>query len=134
MPTILGNLRQFLNDMKRRKTEDYPGQSSEMNAIFRFRYTLFKELLTANSELLSVLSGIDEKLKGVHDEDLAKSFMETRLGNLGSLLIFARQLDMLMITEESVKWAASNFLDGNYQLATQPATEETSDTKKTDTY
>lgn len=65
MPTILGNLRQFFNDMRNRRGGDIqPGNSSEMNALFRFRYSLFKELLAANSELLTVLSDMDEKLKG----------------------------------------------------------------------
>lgn len=65
MPTILENIRQFLRDMRQSKvivTAD--GQASPLNAVFRFRYTLFKELLTANSELLSVLSDMDDKLKG----------------------------------------------------------------------
>jgi Phosphoenolpyruvate synthase/pyruvate phosphate dikinase len=66
MATILGNLKQFFNNTTRREPAASSGQSSEMNAAFRFRYTSFKELLTANSELLSVLSDIDEKLKGEH--------------------------------------------------------------------
>jgi pyruvate,water dikinase len=64
MPTILGNLRQLFNDIRQRNSMGQPGNPSEMNALFRFRYTLFKELLTANSELLTVLSDMDEKLKG----------------------------------------------------------------------
>jgi len=64
MPTILGNLRQFIKDIRNRHAPDQPGNPSEMNALFRFRYSLFKELLAANSELLTVLSDMDEKLKG----------------------------------------------------------------------
>ena len=64
MPTILGNIRQLFKDISTRKGPDPSSNPSEMNALFRFRYTLFKELLAANSELLSALSDMDEKLKG----------------------------------------------------------------------
>jgi pyruvate,water dikinase len=64
MPTILGNFQQFLRDMRQRKRAGSTGGNQSVNAAFRFRYTLFKELLTANSELLSVLSDMDEKLQG----------------------------------------------------------------------
>ncbi|WP_028318253.1 PEP/pyruvate-binding domain-containing protein [Desulfobulbus elongatus] len=64
MSTILGNLRQLFRDICGRNRADQPGNPTEMNALFRFRYTLFKELLVANSELLTVLSDMDEKLKG----------------------------------------------------------------------
>jgi len=64
MSTILGNLRQMFKDICNRQSADQPGNPSEMNALFRFRYALFKELLAANSELLTVLSDMDEKLKG----------------------------------------------------------------------
>lgn len=64
MPTILENLRQMFKDIRGHRGGDQPGNPSEMNALFRFRYTLFKELLVANSELLTALSDMDEKLKG----------------------------------------------------------------------
>ena len=64
MPTILGNLRQFLKDITNSKGSTGPGNTAEMNALFRFRYNQFKELLASNSELLSSLSDMDEKLKG----------------------------------------------------------------------
>src|SRR5512142_2837767 len=64
MPTILGNLRQFFKDVRASKSSDSPGNTNEMNALFRFKYAQFKELLVANSELLSALSDMDEKLKG----------------------------------------------------------------------
>lgn len=64
MPTILENLRQMFTDIRNRNSAGQPGNPSEMNALFRFRYTLFKELLAANSELLTALSDMDEKLKG----------------------------------------------------------------------
>jgi pyruvate,water dikinase len=64
MPTILGNLRQFFKDVRACKGSDSPGNTNEMNALFRFKYAQFKELLVANSELLSALSDMDEKLKG----------------------------------------------------------------------
>ncbi len=64
MPTILENLRKMFTDIRNRNGSGQPGNPSEMNALFRFRYTLFKELLAANSELLTALSDMDEKLKG----------------------------------------------------------------------
>jgi pyruvate,water dikinase len=64
MPTILGNLRQLFTDLRNRRESGQAGAHSEMNALFRFRYSLFKELLAANSELLTALSDMDEKLKG----------------------------------------------------------------------
>ncbi|MBV5318486.1 MAG: hypothetical protein JZU50_11830 [Desulfobulbaceae bacterium] len=64
MSTILGNLRQLFKDLSAKKGPDASSNPSEMNALFRFRYTLFKELLAANSELLTALSDMDEKLKG----------------------------------------------------------------------
>jgi pyruvate, water dikinase len=64
MPTILANLRQLFKDIRNRNRGGQSGNPSEMNALFRFRYSLFKELLAANSELLTALSDMDEKLKG----------------------------------------------------------------------
>ena len=64
MSTILGNLRQLIKEIRSRKTSTYAHRPAEMNSLFRFRYTQFKELLVANSELLTTLSDIDEKLKG----------------------------------------------------------------------
>jgi hypothetical protein len=64
MSTILGNLRQLFKDFRARSGLTLPVSPVGMNALFRFRYTLFKELLVANSELLTVLSDMDEKLKG----------------------------------------------------------------------
>lgn len=64
MSTILGNLRQLIKEIKNRKTSTHSHRSAEMNSLFRFRYTQFKELLVANSELLTTLSDIDDKLKG----------------------------------------------------------------------
>lgn len=64
MPTILGNIRQFLRDINNRQGSAAPGNTAAMNALFRFKYAQFKELLVANSELLSSLSDMDEKLKG----------------------------------------------------------------------
>ena len=64
MPTILENLRALFTDIRNRNGSGQPGNPSEMNALFRFRYALFKELLAANSELLTALSDMDEKLKG----------------------------------------------------------------------
>ncbi len=64
MPTILENLRQMFKEIRGHRGTEQPGNPSAMNALFRFRYALFKELLVANSELLTALSDMDEKLKG----------------------------------------------------------------------
>jgi pyruvate,water dikinase len=49
-----------------------------------------------------------------------KSYIASRIDILGRLLIFTRQLDMLMTTEQSVEWVADNFVAGNYKLVAQP--------------
>ena len=65
MATILENMRQLFLEMKKRKgNPEHRESSTEMNAVFRFRYAQFKDLLTANSKILSILSDMDEKLKG----------------------------------------------------------------------
>lgn len=65
MATILDNMRQLFQEMKKKKgTPAHNESSSEMNSVFRFRYAQFKDLLTANSKILNVLSDMDEKLKG----------------------------------------------------------------------
>lgn len=64
MSTIIGNIKHLLKEIGWIKSNEAETQRSEMNAIFRFRYTLFKELLAGNSELLTILSDIDEKMKG----------------------------------------------------------------------
>ncbi|MBF0243595.1 MAG: hypothetical protein HQK64_14110, partial [Desulfamplus sp.] len=46
------------------------------------------------------------------------SFIKDRLDTLGRLLIFTRQMDMLMTTEKSVSSVAKNFIAGNYKLST----------------
>ena len=45
-----------------------------------------------------------------------KAAIEQKVDMLGRLLIFTRQMDMLMTSEESVTLAAENFLSGNYKL------------------
>ena len=54
---------------------------------------------------------VDERL-----QKYPKSYIESRMDILGRLLIFTRQLDMLMTTEGAVEWAAENFVAGNYKL------------------
>lgn len=44
------------------------------------------------------------------------SYIASKLDILGRLLIFTRQMDMLMTSEKSVVWVAENFLAGNYEL------------------
>ncbi|MEW6186504.1 MAG: hypothetical protein AB1585_12285, partial [Thermodesulfobacteriota bacterium] len=43
--------------------------------------------------------------------------IEERLDQLGRLLLFTRQMDMLMHSETSVEALAGNFLQGNYGLS-----------------
>jgi pyruvate,water dikinase len=51
------------------------------------------------------------------------SYIESRIDILGRLLIFTRQLDMLMTSEKSVSWVAENFVAGNYKLSIPPSEE-----------
>lgn len=63
MSTIIGNLKRLFMSAKNRRQFAAYGKA-ELNTVFRFKYTLFKELLAANSELLGVLTDIEEKLRG----------------------------------------------------------------------
>ncbi len=94
MPTILGNLRKFLKDMRKSRSAGFDSQTSPVNAAFRFRYTLFKELLTANSELLSILSDLDEKLKG--EQIFGFAYLRTQVGKaLRSAFQMAKCLNVM---------------------------------------
>jgi pyruvate, water dikinase len=42
--------------------------------------------------------------------------IEAKLEMLGRLLIFTRQLDMLMTSDDSIEWVANCFKIGNYKL------------------
>jgi len=44
------------------------------------------------------------------------AYIAEKLDILGRLLIFTRQMDMLMTSEKSVVWVAENFVAGNYRL------------------
>jgi pyruvate,water dikinase len=55
-----------------------------------------------------------------------KSYIESRMDILGRLLIFTRQLDMLMVSDNSVEWVAKSFLTGNYKLVKQDSSLEQS--------
>lgn len=70
MPTIIGNIKRLIRSMRSREKSGQSSGGSEdnaqANAIFRFKYTLFKELLSANSELFNILADIEQKLKGSH--------------------------------------------------------------------
>ena len=45
-----------------------------------------------------------------------RTIISDKLDHIGRLLIFTRQLDMLMTSESSVEAVAKNFLQGNYGL------------------
>lgn len=64
MSTILDNLKLLYREIKGRKQPPQVTRPSSMDGLFRFRYAQFKELLTANSELLNTLAEISEKLQG----------------------------------------------------------------------
>lgn len=71
MPTIIGNIKKLIKSKLKKAKDDKSVLNAddlraELNAVFRFKYTLFKELLAANSELLNILSDMEEKLKGEH--------------------------------------------------------------------
>lgn len=70
MPTIIGNIKQLirarLRKLRDNKSSGRPEDNAEANAVFRFKYVLFKELLAANSELFNILADMEQKLKGNH--------------------------------------------------------------------
>ncbi len=70
MPTIIGNLKRLIRSRLIKAKEGKPSnraeENAEANAVFRFKYTLFKELLAANSELFNILADMEQKLKGNH--------------------------------------------------------------------
>ena len=55
------------------------------------------------------------------------SYLEEKLDLLGRLLIYTRQMDMMMHTEAHVDHLTQCFLDGNYTLDTSPAPRRTAD-------
>src|SRR3989339_2265540 len=68
MPTILGNFKKLIRSrlVKAKQGKNQSGDNAEANAVFRFKYTLFKELLAANSEFFNILADMEQKLKGSH--------------------------------------------------------------------
>jgi len=68
MPTIIGNIKKLIRSRLKKAKEGnpngQPGDNAEANAVFRFKYVLFKELLAANSELFNILADMEQKLKG----------------------------------------------------------------------
>lgn len=57
--TILGNLRSLFRSLFRLE----PAQE-DIGAVFRFKYGLFKELLTSNTQLLDIITDMEQKLQG----------------------------------------------------------------------
>ncbi len=69
MPTIIGNIKRLIRSRRKKTGNDNQNGSAEngeANVVFRFKYTLFKELLAANSELFNILADMEQKLKGNH--------------------------------------------------------------------
>lgn len=77
MATIIGNIRSLLRNRKNRQAASLNSRA-ELNAVFRFKYTLFKELLAANTELLGIISDIEEKMKG--EQIFGSSYIRTQVG------------------------------------------------------
>lgn len=62
MPTIIGNIKKYFRD--RKQSRCVASERAEVRTVFKFKYTIFKELLNANTELLALLSDVEEKLNG----------------------------------------------------------------------
>jgi len=59
MTTILGNLKTLFRSFLRLEPAE-----EDIGAVFRFKYGLFKELLTSNTQVLDIITDIEEKLEG----------------------------------------------------------------------
>ena len=58
--TIIENLKRLFGFLLRKDQSE----RRDLASLFRFKYSLFKELLAANTELLNVITDIEEKLQG----------------------------------------------------------------------
>ena len=58
--TIIENLKKLFKSMTRQERV----VREDVASVFRFKYSLFKELLAANSELLNIITDIEDKLQG----------------------------------------------------------------------
>ncbi len=58
--TIIENLKKLYSSVVRKPTT----VNEDVASVFRFKYSLFKELLAANTELLNIITDIEEKLQG----------------------------------------------------------------------
>ncbi len=61
MSTILDNLKVLFQSLFRLEPAE-----EDIGAVFRFKYGLFKELLTSNTQLLDIITDMEEKLQGHH--------------------------------------------------------------------
>ena len=59
MSTILDNLKVLFRSLFRLEPPE-----EDIGAVFRFKYGLFKELLTSNTQLLDIITDLEEKLQG----------------------------------------------------------------------
>jgi pyruvate,water dikinase len=57
--TILGNLKTLFRSLLKLEPVE-----EDIGAVFRFKYGLFKELLTSNTQLLDIITDMEEKLRG----------------------------------------------------------------------
>jgi pyruvate, water dikinase len=58
--TIIENLKKLYSSLVRKERP----VREDVASVFRFKYSLFKELLAANTELLNIITDIEEKLQG----------------------------------------------------------------------
>ena len=58
--TIIENLKKLCSSLVRKERP----VREDVASLFRFKYSLFKELLAANTELLNIITDIEEKLQG----------------------------------------------------------------------
>ncbi len=59
MGTILGNLKTLWRSLMKKDAAE-----EDIGGVFRFKYGLFKELLNSNTQLLDIITDMEEKLKG----------------------------------------------------------------------
>ncbi len=59
MGTILGNLKTLWRSLVKKEAVE-----EDIGGVFRFKYGLFKELLNSNTQLLNIITDMEEKLKG----------------------------------------------------------------------
>ena len=60
MPEVISNI---VNKIRAWKSRGRPPKAA-VSRVFRFKYASFKDLLASNTELLNIVTDIEEKLRG----------------------------------------------------------------------